>query len=280
MLLMHRIGDDTRFTTTLLPESRQSRAIAILADVIDREINTYRWTLHDPFFMPSSALDDMPNFQRGIRNGAVLLVSEVRDHIARPRGSSTVDLDLQEAATRLQATGGHWVWNPRVSLVPQSSAVIQYREAIRRLRSYNERLEQDRAVYERRAEALQAFIARLNADLRAASAEIADRIVRDGNRFFDSRSDDIFYATKGRLYVLYLVLREVGADYRAVIEERRLTPAWREMLASLEHAARLDPLFVRNGRADSMLMPSHFAGQGFFMLRTRLQLEEISAALR
>ncbi len=279
MAVMHRIGDDTAFAAPQPPKSAESRAIAVLAAVIDREVNLHRWTPNDPFFMPSAALDNLPNFQRGIQAAAALLIVEWRDKLARTRGSSAVDPDLVEAASRINTATDQWIWNPRVSLWPQSAAEAHYRETLRRLAAYNRRLAEDKAVFERRADNLQALIDRISADLGSQSAIIADRVVGEGDLVFDSRSDNIFYQTKGRLYVFYLVLRELGADYEAVLTERQLKPAWRQTLASLEQAAKLQPLMVRNGRADSNLMPSHLAAQGFFLLRARVQLKEISEIL-
>jgi hypothetical protein len=279
MVLLHRIGDDTRFESSPAAATGQSRAVAILGAVIDREVNRHRWTPNDPFFVPSAALDNLPNFQRGIQAGAALVIVELRDKLARTRGSSSVDADLQEAASRINTSTDQWIWNPRVSLMPQSQAEQHYRETIRRLVAYNKRLIEDKAVFERRADNLQALIDRINADLGSQSALIADRVIREGDRVFDTQSDNIFYQTKGRLYVYYLVLRELAQDFDAVLGERQLKAAWSQMLISLEHAAKLQPLIVRNGRADSMIMPSHLAAQGFFLLRARVQLKEIHDVL-
>ncbi len=279
MAIMHRIGDDTSFAAPQAPAATQSRAIAVLGALIDREVNVHRWTPNDPFFMPSAALDNLPNFQRGIQAAAALLIVEWRDKLARTRGSSAADPDLMEAASRINTATDQWIWNPRVSLMPQSAAEAHYREAIRRLAAYNRRLAEDKAVLERRADNLQALIDRINAELGSQSAVIADRVTSEGDLVFDSRSDNVFYQTKGRLYVFYLVLRELGGDYEVVLAERQLKNAWRLTLASLEAAAKLQPLIVRNGRADSNIMPSHLAAQGFFLLRARVQLKEISDIL-
>ena len=64
-----------------------------------------------------------------------------------------------------------------------------------------------------------------------------------------------------------------------MIDDKELGPTWTQMLISLREAAELQPLIVRNGKADSMLMPSHLAGQGFYLLRARTQLKEVSDVL-
>jgi hypothetical protein len=47
------------------------------------------------------------------------------------------------------------------------------------------------------------------------------------------------------------------------------------MIANLSTAAELHPWVVVNGAPDSQVMPSHLAGQGFFLLRARAQMYEL-----
>jgi len=51
------------------------------------------------------------------------------------------------------------------------------------------------------------------------------------------------------------------------------------MLASFRAAAGLQPWVIVNGAPDSQLLPSHLASQGFFLLRARTQLREITNIL-
>ena len=97
--------------------------------------------------------------------------------------------------------------------------------------------------------------------------------------FVDRRVDDIFYDVKGRLYGYLVLLRALGDDFAPVIKERQLAGVWTQMLDSLRQAAVLDPLVVVNGDPDGLYFPSHLAVQGFYLLRARTQLREISSIL-
>ncbi len=44
-------------------------------------------------------------------------------------------------------------------------------------------------------------------------------------------------------------------------------------------AAQLDPWVVWNGYPDALLIPNHLLAQGFYLLRARTQLREISNIL-
>ena len=51
------------------------------------------------------------------------------------------------------------------------------------------------------------------------------------------------------------------------------------MLGSFRAAAALDPWVVVNGAPDAQILPSHLAAQGFYLLRARTQLREVSNIL-
>jgi hypothetical protein len=204
---------------------------------------------------------------------------EMTDHIGRTRGSSEVDHDLDRAAGLLKYPGNVWVYNLSTSVLPTASSEAQYRAAERALEAYNTRLAGHQATFEARADNLQAYLERVAADLGSLSAILERRVREHGGQVFDFHSDDVYYDTKGRLYGHYMIVREIGKDFRAVIDEKQLGGAWNQMLASLREAAKLQPLIVRNGAPDEMLQPSHLAAQGFYLLRARTQLREISDIL-
>jgi hypothetical protein len=278
MAWLHRIDDNPDFAIESSAPEGGSRSVALTADLIDREINTHRWVANDPFFMPGSMLDNMPNFQQGIVTALSRFALELTDQIARTRGSSQMDPDLNNAAGLLRYPGDVWIFNPSTSLAPTASSESQYRQAMTALRAYNERLAQGNAVFEARSDNLLATLDRIAGDLGSASAALDQRLAEAGFGI-DFGADDLFYANKGRLYAYYLLLRELGVDYAGVIRGRDLVAAWAQMLDSFRAAATLQPWVVVNGAPDSQLLPSHLAAQGFYLLRARTQLREITNIL-
>ena len=97
--------------------------------------------------------------------------------------------------------------------------------------------------------------------------------------WFDTEADDIFYATKGRLYGYYMLLREIGVDFESVIAEKNAAKVWSQMLDSMRTGAAMNPLIVTNGANDGLFVPSHLAVQGFYLLRARTQLKEVANIL-
>jgi len=256
-----------------------SNAVAMVAALIDREVNQKRWTSNDPWFVPSALLDNMPNYQQGIVSALARFSFELTYQLGRTRGSSQADSDLQSASGLLQYAGDVWVWDPKVSLMPRASSEAQYREARKALLAYNQRLAVGDAIFERRGDNLMATLDRIALDIGSSSAALDNAVVENSSYFIDPSADDQFYAVKGQLYAYYLLLRALGQDFDALITERELNTAWDQMLDSLRKAAMLSPMVVVNGVPDGQFLPSHLAAQGFYLLRARTQLREITNIL-
>ncbi|MDO8290707.1 MAG: DUF2333 family protein [Parvibaculum sp.] len=281
MALVHSVNDDPDFVPSgeNAAKTGGSKSVAMMAALIDREVNESGWTANDPFFQPGAALDNMPNFQMGLMSALARFSFELTDQVGRTRGSSEADKDLQKAAGLLQYPGDVWLWNPSVSLAPRASSESQYRSARQALLAYNTRLAAGNATFERRADNLMATIERIASDLGSQSAVLDDEVRDHSSDFIDGNADDVFYNTKGKLYGYYLLLKVLGEDFAPVIKEKNLGAAWAQMLDTFREAAELSPFVIINGEPDAAFQPSHLAAQGFYLLRARTQAREVANVL-
>lgn len=273
-IYFHRIDDDPSFGTTGELPQGASRAVAIAADLIEREVDVNRWVANDPAFQPAWILDNMPNYQMGIVYAVSRFAVELTDQLARVRGASQVDPDADAAAGRLKYPGDIWFleWS---STPVQPSSESQYRRAVEDLRRFNQRLVTGQAVFERRADNLIATLDRVAADTGGSSAALFEHIDAAATAWLDFTADDLFYANKGRIYAYSLLLRGLGEDFAGVIAERNAQRNWGELVRTFQIAAALQPLVVSNGALDSMWRPNHLGAQGFLLLRARFQLYEV-----
>lgn len=279
MIWYHRIGDDPEFGAVSSAPTGGSRAIAIMADLIEREIDTHEWLPNEPFFKPGYLLDNGPNFQIGMLTALSRIAVEFTDQLGRSRGSSQADPDLTNAAGLLRYPPDKWIFDLSTSWAPTAPSEQQYRAAMRSLRQYNERLGSGKATFDRRSDNLIAALDRIAADLGSVSAASYSKIESSRNTWFDFSADDLFYSNKGLLYGYHMVLRDLGEDFAQILAERQATRNWSLMLESLRHAALLQPLVVLNGALDSMVKPNHLANQAFLLLRARIQLREVGDIL-
>lgn len=278
-LYVHEIDDDPNFGPGEVAPGA-SRAVAMAAALIDREVNQHEWPANDPWFLPGAILDNMPNYQIGIITALRRFAQEMTDQVSRVRGLTPADADLEAARSRLNNDPDIWVVDFRISAVGvTSSSERLYRSARESFLSYNRRLAAGQAVFERRADNLQFTLDRIAKDLGSVSAILEQQVQNGSQQVIDFNADNVFYKTKGELYAYSLILRELGTDFEPVIKERNLTVAWTQMVASLEKAAQLQPWVVVNGAPDSAVFPSHLSGQGLFLLRARTQIGEIADIL-
>jgi hypothetical protein len=276
MAATHRIDDNVDFAVAAgsVPENA-SNTVAIMAALINREASQNDWVPNTPFFLPSHYLDNMPNYQRGIVSALSRVTVLLVDQIGRARGSSESDKDLDKALGLLKYPSNVWYFDP----LPTKPSDMQYRLARDALQAYNARLAQGRAVFDPRSDNLVATLDAIAADIGSQSAVIEGYLREPHMLFLNDYSDDIFYATKGRMYAYYLVLREMKKDYAAVIRDRNLENVWNNMLMSFRETVELDPWIIVSAPPDDQFRPSHLAGQGFYLLRARTNLREITGVL-
>lgn len=277
MPIVHRVDDTVDLPSTA--PNGGSKAVADIAYLVRREAVDHSWTPNDPVFQPGWWLDNTPNFQKGMMAALSRFTFELRDQIGRQRGSSAVDKDLEQASGNLSKEPDRWVVDFSTSFLPTTPSDAYYREAIGQLEAYNARLAAGNAVFERRSDNLQATLDRIALDLGASSAALETYIGDNaGGVLPDFGADDLFYQVKGQVYAYTVILEALRADFAKVIEDRELTSIYAELMKSLRSAATLEPLIVTNGARDGVIA-NHLSMQGFYLLRARTQLREVSNIL-
>jgi hypothetical protein len=276
MIIVHKINDDPNFSAGNVPQGA-SQSVALAAALIQREVEGTSWPANDPFFMPGYALDNMPNYQHGIQQALARFTTEMADQIGRSRASASADPDLTEARGLLNYAPDVW-YVSSASLAANSET--QYLKAMVRLNNYNTRLAAGRAAFEPRADNLIGTLDRIGKDLGGASNAIDQEIDLYAGDWYDLNADNVFYYNKGLLYANALLLRDLGVDFKSVLDERGAGKIWQRMIDSMVEGASLQPLIVINGTPNALLEPNHLAAQGFYLLRARTQLEELTDILQ
>ncbi|MFM1977339.1 MAG: hypothetical protein RL145_2185 [Pseudomonadota bacterium] len=277
-VLTHRINDDLNFKADD-PGPGASRTIAVIAGLIDREINQTAWAPNTQPFQPAALLrygGNMANFQSGMVKALSNITVEIESYVGRSRGTSAADPDLGRARQGLSRQPDTWLLDPW----PTSSADQEYRKARTALIAYNQRVADGRAVFDVRSDNLQALLARSALDLGSSSDALEKQIGAGRKVFIDRRADKLFYFVKGQSYAYFIALRAVREDFKDVIVERRVATLYDAMLADLATAANLQPLIVQNASPNALLMPNHLSTEGFYLLRARSKLREITDILQ
>jgi hypothetical protein len=258
----------------------------ISADLTDYNVNKNAWISsmilyklglfgidwdHTPF------LDNKASFQRGINQAVRRTTTELADNLGRVRTTSQFDADLQDARGNMQFDEETWYFglNP---FGPKTPTPSYYRDAIAKLRAFNDRLQSCQAVFDARADNLKIYLDRIASDIGGTSALIKDRSENYNYGFFDFRADDRFWFAYGQLYAYYGLMKAAEADFEDVIKQRNLTSLWQTMDAQFVSALRIQPWIIANSREDG-LFATHLTTIGFYILRVRSNMVEISNVL-
>lgn len=272
----HVIDDDPAFDAGEVAAG-QSKAVAVAARLIRREVDDHGWTPNKPFFLPVSILVDMPNFQKGITAMTGRFAIEMDQLVGR--SGAAADADLERAAGLLQYPPNVWMIDPSSPWARTLSTEKQYRNAARSFESYNQRLADGQASFDRRPEVLREVLLRFAKELEDVAGR-SDEPIAAASGWFSRAAGEAYYAGKGRAYAALVLLRALGEDERDLLSSRGLDDGWRAMLSSLARAATPRPWLVLDGGAAATFVPNHLAVQGYHLLRTASRLRDLAEALR
>lgn len=277
-MLTHRINDDLNFKVGA-PSQGKSITVEVVAGLIDREVNDTKWAPNTQPFEPAALLrfgGNMVNFQSGIIRSLSTIVFEMENRLARMRGTSSADPDMASARQGLSRSPETWILDP----LPTSSADSEYKKAREALLNYNKRLASGQAVFEVRADNLQAVLDRIALDLGGMTDALEQQTLLGRKVIIDRRADKLFYYAKGQSYAYFIVLRALREDYMPILKERRIESLYAAMLTDLAMVADMHPLIVQNAKPDGAFLPNHLSTEGFYILRARAKLREITDILQ
>lgn len=264
-----------------------SATVAIAADLADFNVNENAWVpsmllskvgffgvpwRHTPFF------DNKAAFQLGINQVLRRTTVELVDTLGRVRGTSQIDQDLQDARSAFAYDEEYWYFSWS-NFGPVKPTPGTYRNGMRSLRKFNERLSRCDATFDARADNLVQFLDRVASDIGSTSDILRARIEESDAGWFDTRADDRFWFAFGQLYAYHGILSGTRADFDKVFVERNVANVWDRTADQLRAALDIQPFIISNGAEAAWIMPSHLATMGFYLLRVRSNLVEIRSVL-
>ena len=222
-------------------------------------------------------MDNKASFQRGINQAIRRTTTELADNLGRVRTTSQIDGDLQDARGNLQFDEETWYFGIS-PFGPKTPTPSYYRDAIGKLRAFNTRLASCQAVFDARSDNLKSYLDRIASDIGSTTALLKDRAENYNYGFFDPRADDRFWFAYGQLYAYYGFMRAAEADFEDVIKQRNLNSLWQTMDAQFVAALKIRPWIIANSAEDG-LFATHLTTMGFYILRVRSNMVEISNVL-
>lgn len=265
----------------------QSAIVEVAADLADFNVNGNSWipsmllTKMGFFGVPwknTPFFDNKAAFQLGINQVLRRTTVELVDTLGRVRGTSQIDQDLQDARSAFAYDEEYWYFSLR-NFGPVKPTPGTYRNGMRSLQKFNERLSGCDATFDARADNLVQFLDRVASDIGSTSDILRSRIEQSNAGWFDTRADDRFWFAFGQLYAYYGILSATRSDFGKVFVERNVANVWDRTADQLRAALDIQPFIISNGAEAAWIMPSHLATMGFYLLRVRSNLVEIRSVL-
>jgi len=281
-------GQEIASTDAAAPKKCQPSAIVdVSAGLIDMEVNQNTWISSTPLYKlgffgidwdHTPFLDNKANFQRGVNQTVRRTTIELVDSLARVRGTSGTNNNLQEARQDMQYDEQSWYFSlsPVGFRTPTPSV---YNQAVKELRDFNIELTDCKSIFDGRSDNLLQFLDRISNDLGNTASILKERSENYNAGWFDTRADDRFWFAYGQLYGYYGILSAARVDFSSTITEKNLGAVWQTMLDRFRAALNIQPLIISNGAEDGMIMPAHLATQGFYLLNARSSLVDIRDVL-
>ncbi len=262
------VEDMNTSDTYLLPKekSTQLESVNALAFLIHREIDEKMWTPNLPVIFPAYALDNMPNFQKGV----ILSVKDMTGALKKfAHFSKQQQEHIKKAEEFLRYPSHIWLMSKKGSFSLAPSANAQYRKA------RNELLQVNLQNAQLTVSDLDIYLKQLVRALYLRIQKNDSQIIEHSSSFFDTKADDLFYLTKGYAFGAWQTTTAVGFDCKQIIVQNDVYTEWTYLISFLKKTAEYKPWFVRNGKLDSIFAANHLAVQNYYLARALTAILQI-----
>jgi len=178
-------------------------------------------------------LDDMPSWEFGVVIQIRDMTRVMRRDMSRSQSQSEDDADLMRAEPQFNFDNASWA-------IPATER--EYQRGINALKSYRQRLNNDRAHFYARADNLSYWLGDVQNRLGAMSQQLSQSVGRDSlsEKSDPSRKtpwleiDDVFYEARGGCWALIHFLRAAEHDFAEVLEKKNALVSFRQVIRELE----------------------------------------------
>lgn len=212
-----------------------------IIDVLEYELRGRWWG-----WRPNDLIqltDNVQNYQLGVLEVSRRSIVALAERMSRTGSTALYDPNLEMAMNWIMVKAESY-WFP--------SAESKYKETIKDMRAYVDRLERGTANFFTRTDNLIPLLASFE-DLLGSCDEILLKSKEDDGRkvsFF--KADDYFYYSKGVIESMLTILEAVREDFYRTLETRRSVEIIDHAIKSLHHGKEINPWIVLDSSLSSI----------------------------
>ena len=187
--------------------------------------------------------DNVQNYQLGVLEVSRRAIVALAERMSRSGSAVIYDPNLEMAMNWIMVKADAY-WFP--------SAESKYKETIRDLQAYIDRLERGVAPFYTRTDNLIPMLASFE-DLLGACYEILAKMEEDdGKKVSFFKADDYFFYTKGVIDSMLVILEAINIDFYRTLEARRSLEILEDAIDVLNHGKKIKPWFILNSSPSSI----------------------------
>ncbi len=234
---------------------------------LDYELNERFWG-----WRPNDIInitDNINNFQLGVlevtRRTAVVL----SERISRTGTNDALDPNLENAMNWFMIKADRY-WFP--------SAESKYKEGLKELAKYKEKLMEGRAKFYTRSDSLIPLLSSYEDLLGSCDENLVKAFEEDGSPVSFFKADDYVYYARGVASAMLTILEAVGHEYISILESRHGTELLHHAIESCKRAVEIDPIMVINSELDG-IFANHRANMAAPISHARFYLGQLIKTL-
>jgi len=236
-----------------------------LAYVIKTQVDEQAWTPALPLIFPAAILDNLPNFQLGVKESANFFIKKLAKRYQ--------DINLEKAGQLLDYDADIWLFsqNKQDKLSPGSAK--QYRKALAYIgKSLKEQKNSSLLITD---ENFLYILKNANKLLSKKINFLNSYVQEHSSELLDLRADDVFYNVQGMVYTLHYLLSAVSKDFQSQILAAEQYEEITSVLKFLTQAAELSPMGIKNAAPNDIYQANHLLYLAYYLTQAQSRLQKI-----
>ncbi len=255
--------------TELSPHATTGKHLTpALAYVLKTQVDDSAWVPALPALFPAAVLDNLPNFQIGVKDGVRFLTKRLAAFYNNDK--------LKAAGELLDYPADIWLFSQtgEDKLAPGSAK--QYRKAMAKIAAALPENASETAPNREPAYILES----ISIVLKRQIAKLEKQVQEHNSETMDFKADDVFFYVQGNIYALYYALAAVAKDYQDIIVRTEQYENLTGALKYLKDAETLSPLSIQNGAPEESYSANHLLYLAYYLLQAQNRISLILCALK
>jgi len=255
----NRLDNITKYETKKTPHT-----LSALSYVLKIQVDKQAWTPSLPIIFPASVLDNLPNFQLGVKDSANYFIKKLAKHYQNQ--------NLEDAGKLLDYDPTIWLFSQTKDDKLAPGSAKQYRKALALIETTEHLSNSD---VPNSPQDLLYTLKSTNILLKKELNKLQKHIQEHHSEILDFRADNAFYHAQGVIYTIHYFLSGVAKDFQSLILYAEQYENMTSALKALSEASELRPLIIKNTSPNSTYEANHLLYLAYYLSKAQNYLQEI-----